>query len=184
MANAVDERLARMEQSLARWRLLSVLATGLAVASLVTELTGHSSSEIRAHAFSLVGRDGVEMARLSENNQRGPLLELHVPRNGRSVLVGSLGEDLAGVAVSGPDGVLVHLSANRAGAPSLGLRQKAQKVIVGLVADNPPLLQMSDGSAILAATPNELRVKDASGRIVFSTSPESWGAGEAPRRGR
>jgi dihydrodipicolinate synthase/N-acetylneuraminate lyase len=80
MANAVDERLATVERSLARWRLLSVAAIGLAVMSIAAAMMGRTSHEIRAHALSLVDQDGVEVAHLGDNGQGGPLLKLHVPR--------------------------------------------------------------------------------------------------------
>lgn len=174
METALGEQMAAMKRELRRWQFLTAVAIGLALVSLVATMSRRTRDEIRAHAFSVVDENGEVVASLGDNRQGGPLLKLHAPRNGGDVLLGALGEDLAGIAIMGREGAHVTLSTVGNGAPSLGLRDnKGRRVILGLTeGDGPPSFQMTDGAGSLAATTSGLRLKDAAGKIVFSSAPE------------
>jgi hypothetical protein len=91
------------------------------------------------------------------------------------VLVGSLGEDLAGFAISARNEVLVNVSTDKDGNPALSLGDKGQKAILGVRGDGKPTPLMMGSAGTLAATTAELSLKDPSRKTLFSTAPEADG---------
>jgi anti-sigma-K factor RskA len=178
MSTEQEERWARLERSVKLWRILTVMALALTAASLVPVLGGYTARELHAHAFSVLNDRGEEVARLGDNGQGEPALKLTISRNGGTVLVGGIGEDLAGFAITGKD-PQVTLSTDRHGAPSLGLLAGTRKAILGV--ERSPTLLLKDGDASLAATSLSIRLYDGSGKAVFSTpaGPRPGGEREA-----
>jgi hypothetical protein len=170
MSTELEHRLATLEGRVRLWRILSVAAVALAVASFAPLLGGYTTRVVHAHAFSLMNDRGEEVARLGDNGEGEPVLRLKIARNGASVLVGALGEDVAGFAMIGNHGVPVSLWTDKSGAPSLGLTQDGRhKVTLAVPHDGLPTLLMIDEKANLAATASYILLKDPSDKIVFST---------------
>jgi len=169
---ALDEQVARLERRLRRQQLVTGLAVVLALVSVAIATVGRTKNELRARAFQLMNGDGKMVAQLGVTDRGGPFLKFHVPENGGSVIVGSLGEDLAGLAViSGDDKTVINAATDRNGNPAVSLTDKGQKAMLSVGGTRSPTLIMLGNPGLLAATSKYLWLKDPSGTTVFSTAP-------------
>jgi hypothetical protein len=175
---SLDEQVARLERSLRRQRVLTIIAVVLAIVTIGIAAVGRTKNELRARAFQLVNADGEMVAQLGVTDRGGPFLKFHVPENRGSVMVGSLGEDLAGLAViSGDDETLLNAATDRNGNPAVSLTHKGKKAMLSVGETRSPTLLMLGDPGLFAATSKYLWLKDPSGTTVFSTVP---GGGPPP----
>jgi hypothetical protein len=168
MTIALDERLTMLERRVHRWQLITLATIALATAFALGSIIHRTPDEIRARAFVVVGRSGEVMARLgaSELDEDAPLLRMHVPRNGGDVLVGSNGEDLAGVMIYGHGDVLGQFSSDKDGSPMFSVRGSGSRTTI-----SGNMILMKDAAGRLAATPTRLEMRDASGKTALFSTP-------------
>jgi hypothetical protein len=168
---SIEEQIATLERRLRRQQLATGIAVALAVVAIGVAVASRTAGELRARAFQLVNSDGTMVAQLGLTPRGGPFLKLHVPDNGGSVMLGSLGEDLAGVAVASGDEALVFISTDKNGNPSMSLNDKGRKALLSVRGDHPPTLLMLGSPGLLRASSEHVWLKDPSGKTVFSTAP-------------
>lgn len=169
--STVDEQIANLERRLRRQQLATAMAVALAMIAIAVAAVSRTAGELRARAFQLVNSEGTMVAQLGLTPRGGPFLKLQVPENGGSVIVGSLGEDLAGFAVVSADGALVNISTEKNGNPSFSLNDKGRKALLSVGGDRAPTLLMLGKPGLLAASTKYVWLKDSSGKTVFSTAP-------------
>jgi hypothetical protein len=118
----------------------------------------------------LVNDEDQEVARLDENDHGEPFLRFEIARNEGMVLVGGLGEDLAGVAIVGKDSRMT-VATDKTGSPALGISSGDRKAILGIKEDGSPTLLMIHGAANLAATaaPPRIRLKDETQTTILGS---------------
>lgn len=167
----VEDQISNLERRLRRQRLATGVAVALAIVAIAVATASRTAGELRARAFQLVNNEGTMVAQLGLTSRGGPFLKLQVPENGGSVMVGSLGEDLAGFAVVSAEGTLVNISTERNGNPSLSLNEKGRKALLTVGGDRSPTLLMFGNPGLLAASTKYVWLKDPSGKTVFSTVP-------------
>jgi hypothetical protein len=170
MTNSMDDRVARLEDRIRFWILLSVVAVVVALASVaIVATTRRVPDAVTARAFYLVDEKGETLAKLVRHPTAGPVLVLEAPEG--SVMLGSFGPD-AGVTVVGKDEAMVTLAVGKNGGPSLSLGDKNRRALLSLGDVGSPSILLKDGSGHFSATTTRIGLTDALGRDVFRAGPE------------
>ncbi len=167
MTGSLDERVARLERRVRRWKALSVAAALVGVASLLSVALGFETPDaIVARSFFLVDEDGHTLAKLMRSTTGGPVLILDAVQAGGTVAVGSFGPD-AGVSVVGKDGTIATLAIGENGGPMVSLSDKSRKAWLALGDKGSPNVFLQDASGHLVAAPSRIELKDASGKELY-----------------
>jgi hypothetical protein len=174
----VETRLAELERSLRRWRLASVAAVGLAVLALLLAARPDLTGEVRANKFALLNDLGEDVGGLGFDDHGEPRLGFKLSRNNGTVVVGSLVEDVAGVAVNGKDASIL-IGTDSTGSPALSLRADKKTISLGIVRGNDPALLLVAGPTNLGATSSGIRIRQESGDEVLLPEHRR-GAAQAP----
>src|SRR5258708_19007689 len=145
MTQQLEERVARLELIMQRWKFtamvaLLVMAT-VCVAILLKERT---KAEVRARAFLLVNDSGELIARLADS-PGGPVLLLHAKQANASVMVGSFYDD-AGLGVVVQDQTRINLAVGHDGLPGLGIADAKgrTRLMMGLARRDSPVFVLRD----------------------------------------
>jgi hypothetical protein len=168
---ALEERIARMERSLRRQRIATAMTLAVAVVAVAfAALARRERGAVRAESFELVNGGGDLLAQLGPAPTGGAFLKLAAPpQNGGSVVVGSVAEDLAGLAIVSRNEIALHASTDPDGNPSISLSQKGRKAMISVRGDAPPTLLMVGNPGLFAATTRHVWLKDPSGKTLLST---------------
>lgn len=176
MNETMEERVARIERSVRRWRAVGVAALALAAVALGLRAREPAvPAEIKAQTFSVVDGAGEERAKLTSSPEWGPFLMLHTKNKGE-VIVGSVKED-AGLAVLVQGDVRISLLAGSDTTLSFS-DGKQTRLLMGLDGKHQDLPGLSFWdeahqprlSLGLLAEP-QLTVRDAAGKTIASVPP-------------
>jgi hypothetical protein len=168
MTGSIDERVARLEDRLRDWKIITVIsALAVVVAALVAVAAGlRTPDAVTARAFFLVNENGETLAKLVRHPTAGPVLMFEVGEAGGNVMVGSFGPD-AGITVVGKDEAVVTLAIGKNGGPSVSLGDKNRRAWISLGDQGTPSLFLKDGGGHVVVTPSRIELKAASGSDVF-----------------
>ncbi len=161
----METRIAALERSVRRWRLVSLAAIVLGAGGLLPMLSPGIFREVRASRFSVVNVKGEEVAALGLDEQHEPQLFFRLQRSKATVVVGSLAGDIAGVGIVGKTAQL-SMAADSDGLPAFSIHADKAKATLGVSRKGEPILLMLDGTTNLSATPATLRFR-ASQRDVL-----------------
>jgi hypothetical protein len=169
--------MAQVERALRLWRLAALFAAALSVCAVALALRALFPGEVRAHEFALVGGEGGVQARLGLNERGEPRLLFRLRKNGGTVTVGALAEDIGGVAVTGKDATIM-IATDSTGSPSVSVQSDKKTASLGIGREGEPTLLMTAPAPNLkfipnlSATPAGVRVRLPDGEVVhFPTRP-------------
>ena len=168
---SVDDRIALLERRVRQQQVVAALAVVVALAAVVVASRNHPGDTVSAREFRLVSVEGKTLARLGVTDG-GPVMAFFPPENGGKVLVGSLGNNLAGLGIVSGDGkTVIHVATGREGNPTLSLSENGNKAILGAGWGRQATLLMSGDQGKLAATGQYVWLRGPTGTTVFSTEP-------------
>ena len=113
--DTIEQRLARLERSLRRWRAGGVCALLVALAGMALG-QAQTDTVVTANKFVLVSADGQERGVLSLDDAGEPYLELTSPRSPQRNVVMSSGTETAGVLANWENGYQAALGVTPSGA--------------------------------------------------------------------
>jgi hypothetical protein len=168
---SVDDRIALLERRVRGQQVVAALAVVVALAAVVVATKNRPGETVSARAFHLVNAEGKTLARLGVTDG-APVMAFYPPGNGGQVLVGALGDDLAGLGVISGDGkTVVQVATGREGNPTVSLTDKGHKAMLSSGWGRQPTLLLFGDQGKLAATGQYVWLKDPTGTTVFSTEP-------------
>jgi hypothetical protein len=142
----------------------------------------HVPANIEARGFSLVDGSGNVLARLARTPD-GAVLVLESNNGSKKVIIGMV-RDEAALALVVEDQIRLDLAVEKAGAPSINLRDSRGRLrlLTGVDHDDFPVLAAWDETARLRLAvspgrPTELQVSGADGAPLLSVPQEHQGAG-------